>query len=120
MDLDNILTTAKEVFESAYKKTGDVVAAQKQKYELSVMHSRLSKHYEELGKLCYSAIRSNNQLNLDNSDILGSKISARMAQIEEIQNEILTIKNQKPCSKCGAPNNIDSSYCAVCGEKLYE
>ena len=119
MDLDNILTTAKEVFESAYKKTGDVVAAQKQKYELSVMQSRLSKHYEELGKLSYSAIRSNN-FNLDNNDILDSKISVKMAQIEELQNEILTIKNQKPCRKCGAANNVDSSYCAVCGEKLYE
>ncbi len=118
MELDNILNTAKDVFETAYKKTGTVVAEQKQRYEISKAEARLAKNYEALGKLCFSAIKSNGELSFVSNDVLNSKISARMSRIEELRAELLIAKNQVACANCGAENSIEAAFCATCGEKL--
>lgn len=115
MDFDNVIVKAKEVFEVAYKKTGDVVASGKQKYDVSVLQNKLSKNYEALGRLTYKAIKNGRAIDLDADDTLNEKIKARVNRIEELKNEIMAVKNQKRCPVCGSAVSAESVFCPACG-----
>lgn len=115
MDFDNVIVKAKEVFEIAYKKTGDVVASGKQKYDISVLENKLSKNYEALGRLTYKAIKNGRAVDLEATDALSGKIKARVARIEELKGEIMAVKNQKRCPVCGTAVDAEAVFCPACG-----
>lgn len=57
MSIDNILERAKEVFETAYKKTGTAV---RQRLDVSSLERELTKKYEQIGRL-YVALSENGE-----------------------------------------------------------
>ena len=120
MDFENIIDKAKEVFEVAYKKTGEAVAAGKQKYDVSVLQNKLSKNYEALGHLCYKSVKKGHTIDLEATDSLNQKITARISRIEELKLEIMALKNQKPCTVCGGAMDTDTVFCPLCGAKNEE
>ncbi len=118
MNIDNILSKAKEVFESAYKKADGVVSTQKQKFDISAMESKLNKDFENLGRLCYDLITSGAEGAKETLAPVIDDITAKKNQIEEMKKEVLKAKNKKLCIKCGAAIDKDAAYCNVCGVKL--
>ncbi len=120
MNIDNILSKAKVVFETAYKKADGAISTQKQKFDISSLESKLSKDFENLGRLCYEVMVNGKE---DAKEIITpviEEITAKKKQIEEMKKEILKAKNKKQCPKCGAAIEKHAVFCNVCGVKLDE
>lgn len=116
MNFDNILVKAKEVFESAYKKTENVVSAQKQRFDASSIEAKLAKNYEELGKICYGAYL-NEKITVSDLGLKG-EISTTASVIEELKKDLLKTKNKKVCPHCNCETDKSSSFCNDCGYKF--
>lgn len=120
MNLDNILVKAKEVFETAYKKADDVVSVQKQKFDVSTLENKLNKDFETLGRLCYEEMQKGAFADNDVFKSAFDEIAAKSAQIEEMKNDILKVKNKKRCPACDAAVDKNAVFCNVCGVKFTE
>ena len=85
MNLDNIFSKAKEVFETAYKKTGNVVAAGKHKLDVTALEVKLAKDYELLGRLYYNAASEQKELRSKKAENLIAEIAKKEKQIEDMK-----------------------------------
>ena len=79
--LEDIVLMAKETFEAAEKKTGEVVAYSKLKLSVANINSDLSKAYRRLGIIVYDMTK--NELN-------------EPELVDRCVEEIDLLKNQKP------------------------
>lgn len=120
MNLDNIFTKAKEVFETAYKKTGDAVNVGKQRFDISSLENKLNKSYEILGKLCYDSVVNGGVFDAESVKPVTDDIAEKLAQIEEMKKEVLKTKNKKLCPKCSEPVDKEAAFCSSCGASLEE
>lgn len=95
MKFDNILSKAKDVFETAYKRADDAISVQKQKFDIAGLENKLSKDYEALGRLCYEEMKKG-AFN-DNKEFaeIADNIKLKKSQIEEIKKEINKTKTKK-------------------------
>ncbi|MBO5200881.1 MAG: zinc ribbon domain-containing protein [Clostridia bacterium] len=118
MNFDNFFVKAKEVFETAYKKTEDVVNVGKQKLDMSTLENKLGKSYETLGKLCYDVISKGEPFDPETVKPVTDDITEKLAQIEELKKEILKAKNKKMCPYCNTPVEKNSQFCNNCGKNL--
>ena len=112
---EEAVVKAKEVYDVAAKKTGEVVGVQKLKFKATQVNSQLSKDFETLGRLYYENAKES--VDADYSDIMAS-IESKLEEIDQIQNEINEQKKTKFCSKCGFKNAETASFCNNCGEEL--
>lgn len=92
MKFDNILSKAKDVFESAYRKADDVISVKKQKLDIVSLENKISKDYEALGKLYFEEKNKNAFCENEDAKKLIEEINAKKAQIEEIKKEIQKTK----------------------------
>ncbi len=114
---DETLEKAKDMFDVAAKKTEEVAAVGKQKYDIAALKSKLSKNYEALGMIYY------NQLDFDTlsdeeTKFTVMRIRENLKDIENANAEILKLKNKKVCPKCSVGVDPKSAYCNACGAKL--
>ena len=56
--IDQAMNKAKEVFDVACKKTGEVVNTQKQKFDVSSLENKRAKDFEKLGSLYFDLIKN--------------------------------------------------------------
>lgn len=114
---NEIFDKAKEVFDVACKKTGEVVSAGKQRFDIATMESRLEKAYNALGKAAYKAIEANGTEN-EELKAAAADITTKITEIEEAKKELAQLKNKRICPKCSAAIEKTSVFCNYCGEKL--
>lgn len=84
MSLDNILERAKEVFETAYKKTGTAV---RQRLDASSLERELSKKYEQLGRLYLACSESSEE---KTSAILNATVD----EIRSLKAELAAVRSK--------------------------
>ncbi len=85
MNLDNIFSKAKEVFESAYKKTGNVARAGKHRLDITALEAKLAKDYEALGRMYFDAVSEERELRGKKAEALLAEIARKTSQIEEMK-----------------------------------
>lgn len=114
---NEIFDKAKEVFDVACKKTGEVVSASKQRLDIATMEMRLEKAYTAFGKACFKTICENGT---DNEALKASveEIKEKISAIEAAKKELAELKNKRICPKCAASIEKTSIFCNFCGEKL--
>ena len=118
--LDSAVDKAKEVFDVAKKKTGEVVSTEKRKLDISIIKAKLDKDFIKLGKLCFEKLKEAEQLEGAEAELFDS-ISKKNAEIEKLSKEIEDIKEEKndnKCASCGAVLAQKYSYCPHCGIKI--
>ncbi len=115
--LDEVLVKAKNVFDVAKNKTEEAVAIGKQKYDIASMESRLNKSYNALGRLCYENYKCDENA-ADEIKALILEITSEIEAIELARAELVKIKGNRLCPKCGAAITEASAFCNYCGEKL--
>lgn len=118
MNLDNIFVKAKEVFETAYKKTGDAVSVGKQRLDIASLENKLNKSYEILGKVCYDEVSHGGSFDAEAAKPIFEDIAEKRKQIEEMKKEIARNKNKKVCPRCNQTVDKSSAYCNSCGAKI--
>ena len=114
---DETWEKAKDVFEVAAKKTEEVAAVGKQKYDIASLKSKLAKNYECLGMICFKNMNIDDITDEDTRHIV-LKIRENLTDIDKANEELLKIKNQRACPKCAAAVDEKAAYCAVCGAKM--
>ncbi len=111
------INKARDAFDTACKKTNDVVNLQKQKFDLASMESKLSKDFEAFGRVCYDFVAVGGEIS-NEAKALAEEITAKKKEIETARNEILKAQGKKFCTKCGAPNVTEAHFCYACGESF--
>lgn len=96
------------------QKSAEVLRVQKR---ISTMKQEAENIYYQLGKSYYAQFISGD----DNNDLL-NQLCAMLATLERdiqaLDEQIDEIRNIVRCPKCGNTQDVDSSFCASCGQKL--
>ncbi len=112
---DNAFDKAKNAFEVAYKKTGEVVNTEKIKFNITSLKSKKDKLFAKLGKEYYNDIKNGNTGNYVE---IFDEIEEINEKIEELSNEIDYAKNKKFCPSCGKAIDESAVFCSFCGAKV--
>ena len=103
---DGAVNKTKEVFETVSKKTSEVIATEKQKFDIASLKSKREKDYTALGKIYFDMIKDDDSAS-DEVKAIVENIKAKTDEIERLNNEIHNAKNKRICGNCGA--NIDKN-----------
>ncbi len=83
MNLDNILSKAKDVFELAYKKAGSAYRAGRHKLDITAIEAKLAKDYEALGRVCFEAMSEGDALPPKKAESIIADINKKLILLEE-------------------------------------
>ena len=97
----NAFDKAKNAFEVAYKKTGEVLSAEKIKFNISSLKSKREKAYAKLGKSFFEGLGETVALN-DQDKAVYDEIVELNTKIEDLTNELNFVKSNRLCPSCGA------------------
>ena len=114
---DDAVNKTKEVFETVSKKTSEVIATEKQKFDLSSLKSKREKDYTALGKVYFEIIKDDENAPEYVKETV-ENIKAKSAEIDRLTAEIQNAKNRRICPACGAFIDKNSIYCNICGAKI--
>ncbi|MBQ7726167.1 MAG: hypothetical protein IJT66_03390 [Clostridia bacterium] len=114
---DDAVSKAKEVFDVACQKTGEVVNNQKQKFDIATLENKRKKDFEQLGMLCFEQMKEEEAPDAAIADLI-TAIRLKNEKIALLRAELNAAKNKCNCPKCGALIDADSIYCNLCGAKL--
>jgi len=119
MDLFNKLTQkAKETYEEASKKTGELAKEAKLKMKMNENKSEINSLYQEIGKKVYEKHVLSGEINIKTDlEEECTKIDILSTEIETCLNQIRELKDKKQCPKCFNEIDLDANYCNHCGAK---
>ena len=122
MDFFNKLTKkAKETYEGASKKTGELAKEAKLRMKMNENKSEINDLYKEIGKKVYERHTMSQEVNIKiDLEEECTKIDILSAEIETCLNEIRELKDKKQCPKCYNEIELEAKYCSHCGEKQEE
>ncbi len=84
--LDDAVAKAKDIFDVAYKKTGEAVNTGKLKLEIATLENKMSKDFEALGRIYFDSIEAAEDLDFKTANL--------KAAVIEKQNKIKAIKEE--------------------------
>ena len=114
---DKTVEKAKEIFNTACQKTGEVVNIQKLKIELATLQSKLNKAYALLGEIEYKKIKDTD-LEDTAVKVAVAEIKGLLQEVENLRDEIDNLQGKRTCTNCGARVEKDASFCKICGANL--
>lgn len=115
--VDEAVVKAKEVFDVAAKKTGDVVETQKLKFKATQLKADMTKDFEELGREYFAQIKEGLDAT-EKAQTLVANIEAKNNEYIELQEQIDEYRNVNVCQNCKAKNSKDAVFCNKCGQQL--
>ena len=118
MGIDNIFEKAKDIFETAYRKTENAVAHQKQKLDISSLEHKLNKSYEMLGKACYAMLAEESDFDRESLKPITDDIKEKHRLIDDAKRELAKTQNKKRCKNCEELIDNNSTFCKKCGQRV--
>ena len=119
MDFFNKLTQkAKETYEGASKKTGELAKEAKLRMKMNENKSDINELFQEIGKKVYEKHVLSEEISIKTDlEEECTKIDILSAEIDTCLNQIRELKDKKQCPNCFNEIDLDSNYCRHCGEK---
>lgn len=115
--LDDVVVNAKAAASVVSKKANYVYDSSKQKLAAAELRGEINKKLKELGALTYKAQVSSVDCSEDISRVV-SEITELKENLDTINQNLASAKNQKKCPQCGANVPKNSLFCNICGAKL--
>ncbi|HHW46046.1 MAG TPA: zinc ribbon domain-containing protein [Clostridiales bacterium] len=115
--IEDTIVKAKEVFDIAGRKTGEVIEIQKLKVNAASLNHQIAKDYETLGRLWYDIHKANSG-NTESLEVLCKEIEQKLEKLKKLEAKIALAKNGKLCVSCGHVNQSDAFFCSKCGKEL--
>lgn len=115
---DQIGKKATEMYQGAKDKTTQISSELKLKSKITDEKDKISKTYSEIGKLVFEEYTKNSS---DFSNEVANKcreIIASKEAIENLNKEIMSLKDAIVCPKCGETIGKDSDFCPKCGNAI--
>ncbi len=114
---DNALDKAKEAIDIVSKKTGEVVTAQKQKFDIASLENKKAKDFEKLGEIYFALIKDAEIEDAETKKLVEAIID-KENQIFQLKDELNAVRYQRICPNCQANISKTAVYCSSCGAKL--
>lgn len=114
--LDNLSQKASETYRNTAEKTNKLTREMKLKSLINEDKNKIQKIYAEIGKKVYE--KHIREENIDiKSELMEecSKIDAYSREIEDMNMEMLALKNLRLCKKCASEIAITAKFCPKCG-----
>ena len=118
---DKISKKASETYKNTAEKTNKFTRELKLKAQISEDKGKIEEIYIQIGKKVYE--KHIREENIDiKSELIEecSKIDAYAKEIEDINNEVRSLKNLRLCIKCGAEIELKDKFCPKCGAEQEE
>ena len=115
---DQIGKKATEMYQGVKDKTTQISSELKLKSKITDEKDKISKTYSEIGKLVFEEYTKNSS---DFSNEVANKcreIIASKEAIENLNKEIMSLKDVIVCPKCGETIGKDSDFCPKCGNAI--
>ena len=98
-------------------KAEDIVNITKIKNLMSDKEKEIQDDFATLGKSYYQ--KCGNEQTSEFYELC-QKITIAIREIEQLNQEMLNLKNVKVCPNCGSENDKNSLFCGECGQRLQE
>lgn len=115
--LDDVVVNAKAAASVVSKRATYVYDSSKQKLAAAELRGEINKKLKELGALTYKSQTSDVDCTADIAKIV-SQITELKENLDTINQNIASAKNQKKCPQCEANLPKNSLFCNICGAKL--
>lgn len=115
--LDDVVVNAKAAAAVVSKKANYVYDSSKQKLAASELRSEINKKLKELGALTYKSQTMSVDCTEEIIKIV-NEITELKENLDTINQNIASAKNQKRCPQCEANVPKNSLFCNICGAKL--
>lgn len=113
--LDQVAQGAKSISKSAQK--GLEIMALKSK--VTAIRGSMGKDYRMIGEMTFLAIQAGEEAAIsDRVAELVTVVREKLAQIEEHENRILEINEEKICPQCQKTSPMEALFCQSCGTKF--
>ncbi len=116
---EDVLIKAKDLAETAGKKTSDMVELTKLKVEAAEIEKDIAATLEGLGRLIYDARKAGEDVGELIDDCV-ARVDELTKKKDEAEARICEFRNAVRCRNCGTVNPDDACYCKKCGEKIKE
>lgn len=118
---DKLGRKATQTYNIAAEKTTKVAKETKLKRKLNEIKNEIEEIYIQIGKQVYQKHINNEEIKIE-EEFLGklNEIDIKAREVEDINNEILELKDKKRCPNCHSQIEYDYRYCPECGEKQDE
>ena len=114
---DDFKDGASRFAKKAIDKTTAAVDITKLNLAKNDTEGKISKLYKKIGESIYGQYKAGKEFDSDLSDVF-VEIDKFKAELDEICEQISSLKSTVACPECGQQNPKDSQFCAKCGEKL--
>lgn len=115
---DQIGKKATEMYQGAKDKTNQLSSEIKLKSKLSDEKDRVDNLYEDIGKIVYKEFLENKEGFSNEVANKCREIVAAKENIDNINKEIMLLKDMIVCSNCGENIQKDSDFCSKCGTAI--
>lgn len=115
--MDKFFSDIKKSVSGAVKKSGEVVELTKLKLAIVDTKSELKSKFNELGEMFYKECKGETA-DLERTEEIVLQIDELKEVLEVQEAKLASLKNQKICSKCDAPSDVNAKFCSCCGERF--
>lgn len=118
---DKLGKKATQTYNMATEKTTKVAKEAKLKMKLNEAKNEIEEMYRQIGIKVYQKHINDEEIKIE-EELVGklNEIDIKAREVEDINNEILELKDKKRCSNCHSQINYDYRYCPECGKKQDE
>lgn len=112
---EKIGKTISEAGQAVGEKTKGVIDIAKLSCRIGTLEQSLTQSFADLGKEYYEKNKENPD---ENEAEAFNEITAAIATIKEMKEQLATIKGVIECPVCGTENAFENNFCGKCGAKL--
>lgn len=118
MDFFNKLgKKASETYQVTKEKTTKFSNEMKLKGKISDAKNRITSLYEEIGEHVYNGYKTNSEEGKEDIKAKCEEIAQKFDEISKLEAEILSLREVKKCTACGAEINQKDDFCSKCGKE---
>ena len=118
MDFFNKLgKKASETYQVTKEKTVKFSEEMKLKGKINEAKNKITNLYEEIGEIVYNQYKTNIEEGKEDISAKCEEISKQFDKIAKFENDILSLKEVKKCTKCNAEINKKDDFCSKFGKE---
>lgn len=103
----------------AGKKAQNTIEVNRLKFQISAKEKEITGIYSRMGECVYHAMQSESLEEISDQLLLFSEqINQKKAEIQDIENRIRTVQNEKLCPVCSKAAALDTKFCSGCGHQF--
>lgn len=108
---------ASETYQVTKEKTVKFSEEIKLKGKISDIKNSIKNLYGEIGQSVYNQYKTNTEGGTDEIKSKCEEISKYFEEIDKLETEILSLKEVKKCTECGAEIGKKDDFCSKCGKE---